>query len=346
MAFHNPEAFWLMIAIPVLLVLGALLAIKKRKDRQYFASQELFDTLTRSLSINGRRIRAISYMLGLFFLVITCAGPRFGTKTEIIRRVGTDVVIVLDTSYSMLAEDIKPNRIKQARYEIRRLIDNLQGDRIALVAFAGKSFVQCPLTSDYSAAKTLLEYIDIGIIPEPGSDIGSAIKGALELLRRGSEASSESQVIILFTDGEDLSGNIEGSVKKAEDRDVRIFTVGIGTTRGELIPIRDENGQVETYKKDRKGNVVKTSLGEKTLLDIASGTQGTYLRTTDGEVDIQAIIDLLGLMQKSDIHELKISRLKERYQIPLGVSLFFLLIWLASGERRRGMDFSRGREIS
>ena len=343
MAFHNLAAFWLLTAIPVLLILAGLLAIKKRKDRNLFCEQELYETLTRSLHRTRKRIRAVLYFLGLFFLVIACTEPRWGTKTEIIRRRGSDVVIALDTSFSMLAEDIKPSRIKQARYEIRRLIDTLQGDRVALVAFAGRSFVQCPLTTDYAAAKTLLEYIDIGIIPEPGTDIGEAIIGALALLERGSEGTGESQVIILFTDGEDLSGNVSEGIKKAKDRGVRIFTVGIGTPGGELIPIRSEDGRVESYKKDRKGDIVKTSLDESTLEKIASETQGTFLRTKNGEVDVQAIIDLLGLMQKSEIHERKISRLKERYQIPLGFSLFFFLTWLAMSERRRGTETMRSR---
>jgi len=343
MAFHNLAAFWLLTAIPVLLILAGLLAIKKRKDRNFFAAPELYDVLTRSLHRTRKRIRATLFSLGLFFLVMACTEPRWGTKTEIIRRRGSDVVIALDTSFSMLAEDVKPNRIKQARYEIRRLIDSLQGDRVALVAFAGRSFVQCPLTTDYSAAKTLLEYMDIGIISEPGTNIGDAITGSLALLERGSEGTGESQVIILFTDGEDLSGNVSDGIKKAKDKGVRIFTVGIGTPGGELIPIRDDDGKVEGYKKDRKGEIVKTSLDENTLEKIASETQGTYLRTKNGEVDVQVIIDLLGLMQKSEIHERKISRLKERYQIPLGFSLFFLLTWLAISERRRGTEAMRTR---
>ena len=346
MAFHYPIAFWFLFTIPVLIILGVLFGIKGRNDKRRFASTELYDNLTRSLSRRKKKIGNIAFMTGMFFLILAATEPRFGTKTEIIRRTGTDVVIALDTSYSMLAEDIKPNRIKQARYEIHRLIDNLEGDRVALVAFAGKPFIQCPLTSDYAAAKTLLEYIDVGIIPEPGSDIGGAIEGSLDLLKKGSEAGSESQIVILFTDGEDLEGNIENAIKQSSERGIRIFTVGIGTTGGELIPIRDDNGQVDGYKKDRQGNVVKTSLDEKTLMDIASKTNGNYLRTENGEVDVDIIIDQLGRMQKSDIHERKISRLKERYQIPLGISLVFFLTWLIIGERRKDTDIIRRRSKS
>ena len=335
MAYNNPYASWLLLVVPAVLIIWLLLNIKGNRDRNRFAQMKLYETLTRSISTKKRRIRQVSYMFGLFFLVIALTGPRFGTRTEIVKRMGVDIVIAIDTSYSMLAEDIKPNRIMQSKYEINRLIDNLMGDRIALIAFAGDSFVQCPLTTDYGAAKTLLEYIDVGIVPSPGTNLENAISGALELLARGSEAGSESQLIILVTDGENINGDPEHAARRAANNGIRIFTVGIGTTAGEIIPIRNDQGQLEDYKKDSKGNVVKTTLDEKTLKNIARKTNGSYLRAVSGEVDIQAIIDELGTMHKTDIHERKISRLKERYQIPMGFSLFFLLIWFALGERKR-----------
>ncbi|MFC1691987.1 VWA domain-containing protein [Candidatus Latescibacterota bacterium] len=346
MAFNNPEVFWLLLLLPVLLAIGGFLSLVSRRDRRRFANLELYNTLTRSKSKAKQRIRWFLYALGMVFLVLALTEPRFGTKTEILRRMGIDIVIAMDTSYSMLAEDIKPNRIQQAKYEIHRLIDNLKGDRVALLAFAGKSFVQCPLTTDYGAAKTLLDNIDIGIIPEQSTNIGEAIEGSLILLEKGSDADSESQLIILFTDGENLSGNPGSAAKKAASKGIRIFTIGIGTRSGEIIPIRNERGELEDYKKDSKGNVVKTSLDEDTLISIASETNGSYLRTVNGEVDIQEIIDHLGTRHKTDIHERKISRLKERYQLPLGMSLFFLLIWISLGERRSGMLPSRWKEVS
>ena len=335
MAFNNTGAFWLLLVLPVLLAAGGLFALLAKRDRGRFAVPELFTALTRSISKTKKIIRWVLYTLGVFFLVLALTEPRFGTKTKIVRRMGVDIVIALDTSYSMLAEDVKPNRIRQAKFEIFRLIDNLEGDRTAVLAFAGKSFVQCPLTTDYGAAKTLLETIDIGIIPVPGTDLGEAITGSIKLLEKGSSAGSESQLIVLFTDGENLTGNPEKAAKSAASKDIRIFTVGIGTTSGEIIPIRNEKGVLEDYKKDSKGNVVKTALDEETLRKIARITNGSYLRTVDGEVDIQPIIDQLGSMHKSNIHERKISRLKERYQIPLGISLLFLLPWLITGERRK-----------
>lgn len=334
MAFNHPDIFWLLIAIPILILISIIAGISIRRERQRFADDVLYRTLSATVGTTRKRLRYVLFLCGVFFLITAMTGPRFGTKTEIVRRIGTDIVIAIDTSYSMLAEDVKPNRIQQARFEIRRLIDNLSGDRVALVAFSGKSFIQCPLTSDYAAAKTLLEFIDVGIISEPGTNLGEAVSGSIDLLRRGSEALGESQVIILFTDGEHLEGNMDAALREAQNNGIRIFTVGIGTSGGELIPIRDGDGQIEGYKKDRGGNMVKTSLDESTLISIADQTGGVYIRSTHGDVDVDAIIDELGLMEKSDIMERKISRLKEGYQIPLGIALAFFLSWLLISERR------------
>jgi Ca-activated chloride channel family protein len=335
MAFHNPDAFWLLFLVPVLAAAGALLGIIRRRDRRRFAEANLYETLSRSVSRVRRSLRTACFFAGLAFLAIAMTEPRFGTRTEIIRRTGVEVVIALDTSFSMLAEDVKPSRIAQAKYEISRLIDNLQGDRVAIVAFSGKSYVQCPLTTDYGAAKMLLEFVDAGIVPVPGTNIGSAIKESLDLIMRGSEAGGESRVIILFTDGENLEGDPADAAKKASDRGIRIFAVGIGTPDGDLIPIRDAAGKLEGYKENRQGEKVKTSLDEITLEKIVSLTGGMYLRERGGEMNVNAIIEQLGSMKKADLNERKISRLKERYQIPLGVSLFFLLAWVTIGDRRR-----------
>ncbi|MBT4484435.1 MAG: VWA domain-containing protein [Candidatus Latescibacteria bacterium] len=346
MAFNNPTGFWLLLILPGFLAAGALFTLLHKRDRGRFAIPELYNTLTRSISITKRRIRWILYTLGMLFLFIAITEPRFGTKTEIVNRMGVEIVIALDTSYSMLAEDLKPNRIEQAKYAIFHIINNLKGDRVALLAFAGKSFIQCPLTTDYGIAKTMLEYIDAGIIPEPGTNLGEAINGSIRLLEKGSEAGSESQIIILFTDGEHLTGDMKKATREAASKGIRIFTVGLGTPSGEIIPIRNEKGEIEDYKKDRSGNVVVTALDEETLEEIAYNTNGTYVRITHGEINMQGIIDQLGIMHKTDIYERKISRLKERYQIPLGVSLFFFLAWLMTGERRSRYSDYRLRETT
>ena len=335
MAFNNPQLFWLLLVIPGMIVFALATAFFGSKQRNRFASPELYRTLARSINRGKRALRTVLFFVGALCVIIALTEPRFGTNTEIIQRSGIDVVIALDTSYSMLAEDIKPNRIRQAKFEIVRLIDSLKGDSVGIIAFSGKSFVQCPLTTDYAAAKTLLESIDIGIISEPGTNLGDAIDGSVDLLDKGTRGSSDSRMIIFFTDGENLSGDPLKSAKKAADANIRIFTVGIGTKDGEIIPIRDERGVLEDYKKDSKGNVVKTALDEQTLAELARIGNGSYIRTVNGEVDIQTIIDQLGAMQKSDIHERKVSRLKERYQIPLGIGIFFLLLWLMIGERRK-----------
>lgn len=335
MAFHNPEAFWLLLLIPACALFSALLAIRRRRDRGRMADPDLFEALTRSVSRGRRRVKLGCFYAGMFFLAIAMAEPRFGVKTEIVKRTGVDIVIVLDTSLSMLAEDVKPSRLEQAKYEVGRFINSLEGDRVALVVFSGKAYVQCPLTSDYGAARTLLDFVEAGIVPIPGTNIGEAITSSLELLKRGSGTGGESQLIILFTDGENLEGDPESAAKRAAGQGVRILTAGIGTPMGELIPLRGENGSLDGYKQDTQGEIVKTSLNEEMLRQIAVISGGSYLREEGGEVDVRTILDQVGSVKKADLNERKISRLRERYQIPLGVSLFFLLSWLWIGERRR-----------
>ncbi len=336
MVFHNPEAFWFLLSIPVLVLIGALLSILSVRDRRRLADPALFEALARSVSKGRRRLKLACFYLGIFFLVIAAAEPRFGTKTELVKHTGVDIVIALDTSFSMLAEDVKPSRMSQAKYEIGRLIDSLEGDRVALLVFSGKSYVQCPLTSDYGASKTMLDFVDAGIVPVPGTNIGEAITASLDLLSRGSEVGGESQMILLFTDGENLEGEPEDAAKLANDKGVHIVTVGIGTSAGELIPMRGENGQLEGYKTDKKGEIVKSALNEEVLRRIALVSGGAYLREVNGEVNVKSILDELGSLKKTDLNERKISRLRERYQIPLGASLLFLLAWLAISDRRRG----------
>jgi len=254
---------------------------------------------------------------------------------------GVDIVIALDTSYSMLAEDVKPNRMIQSKYEINRLIDNLQGDRIALISFSGDAIIQCPLTTDYSAAKTFLEYIDVGVVPSPGTNIEKAVQSAIKLFDDNTGAGGEGRMIVLATDGESISGDPVKAARDAARLGIRIFTVGIGTTGGEIIPIRDEQGQLTDYKRDSKGELVKSSLDEKSLRAIADAAGGSYVRAENGEVDIQSIIDELGTMHRADIHERKISRLRERYQIPLGTSLACFSLWLFIGDRRNSLRWRR-----
>ena len=336
MIFHNPEAFWFLLTIPLLAIIGALLALLSGRDRRRLADPALFEALSRSVSKGRRRLKLACFFIGVMFLVFAASEPRFGTKTELVKHTGVDIIIALDTSYSMLAEDVKPSRLAQAKYEIGRLINSLEGDRVALLVFSGKSYVQCPLTGDYGAAKTLLDFVDAGIVPVPGTNIGEAVSSSLDLLKRGSEVGGESQIIVLFTDGENLEGKPEEAAKLANDQGVHILTVGIGSSAGELIPMRGENGQLEGYKTDKKGEIVKSALNEEVLRKIALVSGGAYLREESGEVNVKSILEELGSLKKVDLNERKISRLQERYQIPLGVSLLFLLTWLVISDRRKG----------
>lgn len=345
MMFGDPNGIWFVAGVAALFLLGAFLANRNRRFKWRFADPALYSRLTDTVSRPKRIVRAVCFWAGMVLLSVAIMGPRFGTKTEIVTQMGADVAVVIDTSHSMLAEDVRPNRISQARYEIHRLIDNLAGDRVGLVAFAGDAFVQCPLTVDYAAAKTLLDNIDVGIIPEPGTNIEKALNAAIDLLVEGQTGGPISHTIVLITDGENLEGNVDEAVKRAVDRGIAVFTAGIGTTGGEIIPIRDDRGDLQDYKKDAQGNIVRTALDENMLRDVAQKTGGEYLRTSGGQTDLDTFIDYLGHMQETGIHERRISRMKEQYQLPLGASLLFLLTWTVLDERR-GRLFSGRRRAS
>lgn len=334
MAFHNPGVLWLFVIIPLLALAGGFLVILSRRDRRRFAEPGLLDALSPSLSRPRRIAGTAAFFAGMCFLVLAMAEPRFGTKTEVVKRSGIDIVVALDTSISMLAEDVRPNRLAQAKYEIGRLIDRLEGDRVALLVFAGRSVVQCPLTGDYAAAKNMLEFVEAGAVPVPGTNIEEAVATSLELLSRGAENSRGSRLIILVTDGESLSGDPVKAAKKAASEGVHVITVGIGTPGGELIPIRDEMGRVAGYKQNEKGEIVKTRLDEETLTKVAAISGGVFLWEPNGEVNMDAVLEQVGSMRKADLTERRVSRLKDRYQLPLGVSLFFFLVWAVAGDRR------------
>ena len=344
MVFGNPGGIWYVAGMGMLIILAIGMLFYNRRFRRRFADPVLYDRLIDTVSKPKRTVRAICFWTGMAFLTLAIMGPRFGTKTEIVTQMGIDVAVVVDTSHSMLAEDVRPNRISQARYEIHRLIDSLSGDRVGLIAFAGEAFVQCPLTVDYGAAKTLLDNIDVGIIPQPGTNIGNAIDAAVDLLEEESSGGPRSRTIVLITDGENLEGNIEEAANKAASLGIAIYTAGIGTSAGEIIPIRDDRGDLQDYKKDEQGNIVRTALDETTLRSIARITGGEYLRTVSGETDLDQLIEYLSAMQETGIHERRISRMKEQYQLPLSVSLLFLLTWTVLDERRGGLFSGKRRK--
>jgi Ca-activated chloride channel family protein len=303
---------------------------RRRRERalETFVAAALLPAVAPDVDVRRRTIRWAMLTGAVLCLGLALGGPMWGFRWEQVRRQGVDLVIALDTSRSMLATDVKPNRLARAKLAVQDLVGELHGDRVALVAFAGGAFLQCPLTLDYSAFGQSLDAIEVGIIPKGGTSLTAAIDAGLEAFegRQGSH-----QALVLITDGEDHEGQVKEAAKRAAERGVKIYTVGIGTAEGELIP-----GDAGSWVKDRAGQVVKSRLDEETLKEIAVDTSGVYLRASGPSLGLDALYrDYIDTMEKHELASTLEKRFEQRFQVPLVVALVLLALEPAVGERRR-----------
>jgi Ca-activated chloride channel family protein len=323
----------LLWLIPAAALFFIWTARRRRRDLDRLIGPKLSGRLAASVSRRRRTWKSIFLLLALLTAVLALARPQYGQKLRMIQRKGIDIVIALDTSDSMLAEDIKPNRLERAKQEIASLIDRLRGDRIALVAFAGEAFVQCPLTSDYGAAKMFLDIIDQSI--EPGTAIGQAIRTGTAVFQ---DKERKYKAIILITDGEDHRSDPLAVAEEAAQEGVRIYAIGVGSPGGTPIPIRDQQGDLIEYKKDQKGQTVLSRLDEVTLQRIARETGGRYYRATTGEMELERILEELEGMEKKELASQEYDLREDRYQYFLLATVILLSAEAALGDRRRRKD--------
>lgn len=340
MEFGNPQFLWLFWLVPVVILFYVISFRRKRKVLQVFGSLELMAKLTPTVSRRKQRLKAILVVVGLSFLLFSLARPQYGKRLRMMRRKGVDIIICLDTSKSMLAEDIKPNRLERAKHELAGLIDELQGDRVGIVAFAGDAFLECPLTLDYGAAKMFLDILDPDIIPTPGTAIGKAIKVAL---RGFNQKERKYKVMVLLTDGEDQGSDPIKAAKDAYQEGVKIYTVGIGSPQGAPIPLRDEEGRLLEYKKDGKDQTVMSKLDELTLQEIAFLTDGKYYRSTMGGMELDKIYEDLSKLEKKELKSRQYSQYEDRYQYFLIVAILALMAEGLLSDRKRKKEKWEGR---
>ncbi len=335
MRFSNSMFLWLLILVPALVFFLVVAWRKRKKLMESFGSLKLMEKLTGSVSVEKKRTKQVLLVVAFFFLVLAVSGPQIGTRMVEVKRRGVDVIIAVDCSASMQAEDIKPSRIVKAKRELSTLISKLNGDRIGIIAFAGTAFLQCPLTLDYNAAKMFLDIIDVDLIPYPGTALDSAIELAIKSFSRKER---KYKALILLTDGENHSKNIMESVNEAKKEGIRIFTVGIGSPEGEPIPVRDGSGNITDYKKDKKGAVVMSKLDEKTLRGIALKTGGRYYRSTRNESEIENIYDAISGMDKKQLESKLASQYEDRYQYFIFIVLVLLVIEFIITESKKEVN--------
>lgn len=268
---------------------------------------------------------------GLLFSALALAQPRWGFEWHEVKRRGVDVFVLLDVSKSMLTEDVRPNRLTQAKFACEDLLNKLEGDRIGLIAFAGTAFVQCPLTIDYEAFRLTLKDASPGVIPRGGTAIGAAIRTALEAFEAGE---GRDRAIVLITDGEETEGDVVAAAEEAAKAGVHVYAIGVGTTDGELIPVR-EDGRAMEFVKDRAGQVVKSRLDEATLKQLALKTAGIYVRSAAGDFGMDTVYEKgIGQLQKKEAESKLQKHYFERFQWPLGIGLTFLVLEAFVSDRR------------
>ena len=309
--FAHGDLLFMLLFLPIL---AALIILKRKRRIRLIRRLGHPDHVLPLLSAEdrGRRLFANACLLsGVLFSLLALLGPQMGTRLETVHRKGVDIFLALDTSRSMDAEDIRPSRIRRAKMEIQEFLDVLEGDRAGLIAFAGDSFIQCPLTLDYAAVRIFLDVTDTSLIPVPGTDIGRAIAKSLEGF---SKRERKHKVLILFTDGEDHGGQAEELAKKAAEDGVVIYTIGIGSPEGSIIPLKDDRGGIREYKKDEEGKVVTSRLDETLLQKIALETGGKYFRSTTGEMELKRIYGEIQKMEKKELGSAQFTRYENRYQ--------------------------------
>ena len=328
MLWRDPIYLWLLI--PSVIALGAVLLVLLRRRAALlrgFAEEPLVARLAPDVDQRRAVRRTAVRLAALLLVVVALAGPKWGFHWQEVHREGIDLVVALDTSRSMLASDVKPNRIERAKYAIMDLLPLLQGDRIGLVAFAGTAFLECPLTLDYAAFERSLRAVDVGIIPRGGTAIARAIDTALDAFdaRQG-----KYEAIILITDGEDHEGDVKEAAQRASEAGVKIFTIGIGTPEGELLPL--EKGG---FVKDRSGQVVKSRLNDETLKEIALTTGGAYVQGLGPSLGLDQVFrDHIATMERREVASTLERRYEDRFQIPLAVALLLLAVEALMPRRR------------
>ena len=330
MPFGEPRALLLLLLVPLLGVLLGLVRLRRKRLLRRLGQEELVARLIEGPGAARWVIRVAFILLAATFLVLALARPQWGAKVEEVRRKGVDVIIAMDVSSSMLAEDVKPSRLARAREEVDTLLDSLEGDRVGLVAFAGEATVACPLTLDYSAAKVFLDVLDPALVPVPGTAIASAIRKSTEAF--GSK-DKRYKVLVLITDGEDHEKDAVAAAREAAAAGVVLYTLGVGSGSGSPIPVRGEDGSVGGYKKDREGKIVTSRLNPVKLAEIAEAAGGRYLPITPEGREIREIQDRIALMEHRQVGSRFITTYEERYQIPLAVALGALILEAGIGGR-------------
>ena len=329
--YDNIDFLYFLALIPLIAIGLYFYNRWQKKSIEKFGDENLVTELMQNHSKARKNIKNTLFIFSITFLIIGISNPQIGTKMEEVKREGVDLMIAIDLSHSMMAQDIKPNRLERAKQAISRLIDKLEGDRIGLVVFAGEAYVQLPITTDYSAAKLFLSTVNTSIIPTQGTKIGNAIDLCIKSF---DQENNQNKAIIIITDGENHDEEAISSAKIAQEQNIYIHTLGMGLTKGGPIPIYNKYGSTSEFRKDREGNIIITKLNETILKEIAQAGMGTYIRANNSKSGLSVLFDEINKMEKKEIGTMIFTNYKDRFQIFIGISLILLILNLIILQRK------------
>ncbi|MCG9971112.1 VWA domain-containing protein [Christiangramia crocea] len=314
--------FWLLLAIPVIILFFLFLIFWQSRTRKKFADSSLLKFLAPNRSRSKPIIKLILILLGISSLVIALVNPKMGTKLETVKREGVDIVFAIDVSKSMDAEDIAPSRLEKSKQLVSQILNTLGSDRVGIIAYAGGAFPQLPITTDYSAARMFLQALNTDMISSQGTAISDAIELATTYY---DDEQQTNRVLFIISDGEDHEGNVEEISMQAAEMGIRIYTIGVGTEKGGPIPIK-RNGVIQNYKKDNQGETVITKLNPGTLQEIANSADGSYIEGNVTSEVTDRVTEELQNIEKTEFEAKQFADFKSHFQWFLGVALALLFL--------------------
>ena len=320
--FANPEYLYLLILIPFLLLIFRIGRGLTRRRLKQFGDPDILKDLMPDLSYSRPVVKFLFLMTALIFLILAVARPQFGTKLQEVKRKGIEIIIALDVSNSMLAQDIQPNRLEKAKQSISKLVERLVNDRIGLIVFAGQAYTQIPITNDYASAKMFLSSISTGIVPVQGTAIGSAINLAMSSFTPQEDMS---RVLIIITDGENHEDDAVALAREAAEKGIKTYTIGVGLAKGSPVPMSGGSGQ-QDFLKDKDGNIVISKLNEQMLEQIATEGGGKYIRANNTRLGLNALFEDINQLEKKEIEAKVYSEYQDMFEYPAALALLLIII--------------------
>lgn len=342
MKLGNPQyALYLLLLVPILGV-AIYFVVIRFKALEELGAKEMTRKLAETLSRPKVIWRLVIWFVAISCLFIALTAPQIGTRLREVKRKGIEIVFALDVSNSMLAEDVKPSRLSKAKYEISRFVERLGDDRVGLVVFAGDSFLQCPMTLDKAALKLFLDIASTNSIEAQGTNFGAAINEAMKAFR-GSERSADSQekvrprnqIIVLISDGEDHEKSLDEALKRAVENKVRIYTVGIGSSKSTPIPVYDELGRRVDFKRDKNNTVITTTFDDTMLRLIAEKTGGKFFAIDAAGADLDRLYLELQKLEKEELASKEFVDFDHKFQLFIGIAFALLVMEMLIGDRRK-----------